>query len=88
MKAWRVRKHCSGSCLRGRRNSRPLVCLPLPRQQFLQAGGGKIGDAGEHIGNGCPHEPLAGSQRPLGGALTDGFAFSKPGHASGRGWAY
>lgn len=50
MKAWSVRKRCSGSCLRGRRNSRPFVCLPLPRQQFVQAGDGKIGDAGEHIG--------------------------------------
>lgn len=45
MKAWSVRKHCSGSCLRDRRNSRPFVRLPLPRQQFLQ-----IGDAGERIG--------------------------------------
>ncbi len=50
MKAWSVRKRCSGRCLRGRRNSRPLVGLPLPSQQFLQAGDGKIGDAGEHIG--------------------------------------
>lgn len=50
MKAWSVRKHCSGSCLRDRRNSRPFVRLPLPRQQFVQAGDGKIGDSGEHIG--------------------------------------
>ena len=28
--------------------------------------------------NGCPHEPLAGSQRPLGGALTEGLAFFQP----------
>lgn len=50
MRAWSVQKPCSGNCLRGRRNSRPFVCLPLPRQQFVQAGDGKIGDAGEHIG--------------------------------------
>lgn len=28
----------------------PGVRLPLPRQQFVQARDGKIGDAGEHIG--------------------------------------
>lgn len=35
--------------------------------------------------NGCPDEPLAGSQRPLGGALTEGLAFSLSGHALPRG---
>ena len=49
MKAWSVRKRCSGSCLRDRRNSRP-VRLPVPRQQFAQTGDGKVDDAGEHIG--------------------------------------
>lgn len=37
----------------GGSNSCPSVCLPLPRQKFVQAGDGKIGDGGGHIGE--PH---------------------------------
>lgn len=49
MRAWSVRERCSGSYLRGRRNS-GFLYLPFPWKEFVQAGDGKIGDAGKDIG--------------------------------------